>query len=57
MSNKKECVAENGESCPACKSEEIEGDSFEVTYGYAYQPMYCIDCSNSWTNTYKLIEG
>ena len=40
-------------TCPACGSSDVEGNSFEVDSGYAYQPMGCPACAAAWRNVYE----
>jgi len=49
-------------TCPACKSDEIEGESISVftypydsnKYQYAEQECSCMACDTEWTDIYKL---
>lgn len=47
-------VAEGGGVCPACGSNQIEGDSTEIDGASATQEVSCLDCSASWKDFYKL---
>jgi hypothetical protein len=47
-------VRQGGVSCPACGSEDIEGDGYESDAHYVAQPMECHDCRAKWTDVYSL---
>lgn len=40
--------------CPACGSEEVEGEPFEVLENTAGQRMRCLECEATWGNEYVL---
>ena len=41
--------------CPFCKSGDIEGGSIEIDSDYAAQEVSCNECSEEWTEIYKLV--
>ncbi len=45
----------NGHICPFCKSDQIEGKSFDIGDYYVYQNISCMDCKKEWTDQYELI--
>lgn len=45
---------DNGQYCPRCKSDQIEGGNVETGDGKASQPMSCNACEFDWTDNYKL---
>ena len=47
-------LAHGGIHCPACLSEDIVGDSFNVEEGYCTQEMSCNACDATWTDEYEL---
>lgn len=50
----KNYVDSKGVRCPYCGSDELEGQFVETNAGTAQQDMHCIDCEESWTDTYTL---
>lgn len=45
----------NGDCCPFCKSDEIEGGSFDVSGNIVSQEFSCNNCDAEWYNHYQLI--
>ncbi len=50
----KQYAKDNGEHCPQCKSNAVEGDGVEITAGGASQECYCLDCDATWIGLYEL---
>ena len=42
------------DTCPLCRSEDVEYDDIEYEGGYAYQVVTCCECGASWTQVYSL---
>jgi hypothetical protein len=40
--------------CPYCKSNNIEGDSYEMHGNCVSQPISCLDCERQWEDVYTL---
>ena len=53
MTNK-EYVEEEGAKCPACRSNQIEGDSIDIEGKNAYQSCGCNECGAAWIIEYAL---
>lgn len=49
-----EYVAKAGCRCPACGSDDINGDGVEIGAGYATQECGCNQCDAEWMDTYRL---
>jgi hypothetical protein len=50
-----EYVGHNGVICPVCRAEgHIEGGSFDLEEGYAFQDLGCQACGASWSDVYAL---
>ena len=47
-------VKQYGGCCPACRSGQIEGDSFDYEAAQVWQRIRCLACSASWTDIYRL---
>jgi hypothetical protein len=43
-----------GGCCPACRSGQIEGDSFDYEAAQVWQRLRCLACGASWTDVYRL---
>ena len=43
-----------GTCCPACGSEDIEGQEVTIEAGIAFQDITCNECDSSWTDEYTL---
>jgi transcription elongation factor Elf1 len=43
-----------GNICPCCESEDIEGGHIEVQDGGAIQPVSCNNCGAEWEDLYNL---
>lgn len=52
---KKKYVAGDGSTCPACDSNNIEGEELETDVGGAWQPIACNACGFRWNEVYSLI--
>ena len=50
-----EYVKAKGGCCPACKSENIEGDEVVIDEGQALQTISCLDCEATWTDVHTLV--
>jgi hypothetical protein len=50
----KQYLATRGVKCLFCLSSDIEGGSVEIDNGGAYQPINCLACDETWTDSYKL---
>lgn len=48
-------VEQQGQKCPRCGSEEIEGDEVTIDSGHAVQDMSCGACDSTWTDVYALL--
>ena len=48
-------VENEGDSCPFCLSDEIEGNSTCVDRPYVHQEVRCLNCGAKWYDTYRLI--
>ena len=46
--------AKEGGVCPACGSDEIEGDSITVEGTAAFQAVSCLVCYATWEDVYRL---
>jgi hypothetical protein len=51
----KEYLEERGRACPFCGSGDIEGGSMNFEAGEIAQRISCHECSERWTDVYKLI--
>ncbi len=40
--------------CPACGSDQIEGQEVEILKGAAAQDMSCLDCDTEWREYYVM---
>ena len=40
--------------CPACDSQEIEGESVDIEGDIALQEVGCLKCNATWTDSYRL---
>ena len=49
-------ISRNGNICPFCDSDQIEGGDFDVANGYTKQRMNCLECDKSWSDIYKLVD-
>lgn len=49
-----EYVGKKGNYCPACGSEDFEGQEISVVAGEATQSCYCHECGSEWMDTYIL---
>jgi hypothetical protein len=49
-----EYISKQGSICPACRSDNIEGEDIEVTSGGTYQNCWCLDCHARWVDCYAL---
>ena len=47
-------VKHYGGGCPACRSGQIEGDSFDSEAAQVWQRLRCLACGASWTDIYRL---
>jgi hypothetical protein len=45
----------DGERCPHCGSDEIEGHEIETGGGSATQEMSCSVCDATWNDLYRLV--
>jgi hypothetical protein len=53
--NNKEYLADWGNLCPNCESNNVESvDSMEYDCGSAWQSVGCNDCKSTWTDVYQL---
>jgi hypothetical protein len=43
-----------GGGCPACRSGQIVGDSFDYEAAQVWQRLRCLACGASWTDVYRL---
>lgn len=55
MSQRAYVKAEGG-VCPACGSDQIEGESVDIEAGGASQGMRCTECGAFWIDCYELTE-
>lgn len=39
--------------CPRCKSENVEGASWDLNDQVVSQEVYCCDCHLEWVDSYK----
>ena len=44
-----------GNRCPVCRTDMIEGGSIEVNAGTATQEVSCLLCHAEWTDIYNLV--
>ncbi|MGA8224834.1 MAG: hypothetical protein WB780_24540 [Candidatus Acidiferrales bacterium] len=51
----KEYLAQGGFACPFCDSRDIEGGSMDFDAGEIAQRISCHECSEQWTDVYKLV--
>ena len=42
------------DKCPSCGSEEVDGDSVEVSETEATQEVACLQCESTWYNVFLL---
>ena len=47
-------VQHSGGGCPACRSGQMEGDSFDAEAAQVWQRIRCLACGASWTDIYRL---
>ena len=47
-------VQQSGGGCPACRSGQIAGDSFDAEAAQVWQRLRCLACCASWTDVYRL---
>lgn len=47
-------IKNGGTACPWCGSAHLTGGSVEVSGGWAYQEVYCLECDQDWTSRYRL---
>ncbi|QIB67138.1 hypothetical protein [Kineobactrum salinum] len=47
-------LEKEGEHCPTCGSNDLQGGSVDVDSPHASQPMSCGDCRATWTDQYQL---
>jgi hypothetical protein len=50
----KEYKASGASICPKCKSDQIEGGSFDVDSNHCTQELACLDCNFEWVDQYTL---
>ena len=50
-----EYIAEGAGKCPFCLSDDIVGESVEVSVTEAWQEIECQNCGAVWQNIYKLV--
>ncbi len=50
----KEYLEQRGLACPFCGSWDIEGGSMDFDSGEIAQRISCHECSEQWTDVYKL---
>lgn len=48
-------IDKKGVICPFCGSNQLQGGFVETRSGTAYQKITCLDCEESWTDGYKLV--
>ena len=41
--------------CPACGSDDTDGDKIAIDDELATQERWCLKCKSMWTNLYKLL--
>ena len=51
-----EYVKDGGDACPFCRSDQIEGGSFECSAGDAWQSVLCNKCGAEWIDNYTLLD-
>jgi len=44
-----------GMCCPSCGSSDIQGESIEVSAGFAAQDCMCNECLAEWRDEYRLV--
>jgi len=54
MKTQKEHIANGGQSCPKCNSDQIEGSEVTIDTGKTYQEMTCLECNAQWEDIYDL---
>lgn len=47
-------VADCGNKCPCCGSDNLEGDSFEAGSSEVWQNICCLGCGAVWQDVYRL---
>lgn len=47
-------VTKHFNTCPSCKSTQIEGHEVCIEGNAAYQDISCMDCDSTWTDKYIL---
>jgi RNase P subunit RPR2 len=52
----KETYLHDPESCPKCKSTDIEGDSAEFSFNQAWRDVTCNNCGEFWRELFTLTD-
>ena len=47
-------LADDGEICPVCNSNDLQCENIEIESAATYQPVVCGSCESSWLDVYKL---
>lgn len=42
-------------TCPTCRSSEVEGDEVTINGKNAEQTLGCLNCGDEWTDVYQLV--
>jgi len=50
----KDYVKHGGSYCPVCRSDSLEGESYDYGVGVVYQSVLCLSCGARWTDGYTL---
>lgn len=53
---KEEYLKNRGSKCPYCGSDQIEGESVDISSGSASQLVNCLECNSNWVDIYKLVD-
>ena len=50
----KKYVANHGQNCPACESNDLRGGLVGINFNTAVRTITCGDCHSTWDNIYVL---
>lgn len=48
-------VVNQGNFCPHCDSNDLEGGKFDVDTNRAWQAITCLSCEATWNDVYHLV--
>ena len=50
----KKYIADHGQFCPACESNDLQGGPVEIDADTAIQAIECGNCESTWNDLYTL---